>query len=415
MTFEIRDITTKAPLDNVQIMVSGPDPQNAGGAVSILRQIKTDSRGKATASDLPPDRSYRVALSKEGYQNPPTNNNVQPQFIPDISGGLNVEQGATYNVIGYLIVSNSPATGTIRGYVKNRVTGEAISNATVFTAATGSIASIIDTTDKPSKPGYYELANVPSGQNTALNVTVPGIADVVKTVTVPGNGTIDYDIYIDPGVGTINGNILASANEVLPPGTYVVQVLRNGTDIVTSKTENVADTSAEKAHVYTITNVPVILTGSTSTYTIKIISDVVHMTNPAGGVSGITMRAGSQTVEVPAITVMSEKGTVLVTLYHAPIPTLNPNNESANTLESMAANTAITVSNAIIEKTNAGLTFPYFVYRISNVPVGKRTLTINFPNHNVSGTPTVTAVKDSEVAVLYTLTEGAASSAPGIK
>ncbi len=413
LRFEIRDVTTKAPLDNVQVMVTGSDPSNANGPVSILRQLKTDSRGKATASDLPPDRPYQVVLAKEGYQNPPNNNNVQPQFIPSIpAAGFNVEQGATYDIIGYLIRSDSPATGTIRGYVKNRVTGEPISNATVFTNAVNQIASVIDTTDKPSKPGYYELSNVPSGQGTVLNVTIPGVANVTNTVTIPGNGTIDYDIFIDPGVGTINGNILASPNEVLPPGTYVIQVLRNGTDIVTSRTETIGDTAAEKAHPYTIANVPVVMTGSTSSYTVKIVSDVVHMTNPAGGVSGITMRQTAQVVEVPAITVMSEKGTILLTLYHAPIAVLNPNGESDAGLSTMAPQASITVANALVESifVNEGPT-RFYRYRINNVPVGKRTLTVNFPGHNVSGTLSVNSVKDSEVSALFTLTEGAGGGA----
>lgn len=405
---EIRDITTKAPLDNVQVMVSGPDPQNPVGPVSILRQVKTDSRGKVTVGDLPPDRSYRVAVSKEGYQTPPQgNNNVQPQFIPDITGGLTVEQGRTYDVVGYLIRANSPATGTIRGYVKNRVTGEPISNATVFTDQTGSVPAVIDTTDKPSKPGYYELANVPSGQNIGLHATIPGLTTQpnIPPVTVPANGTIDYDIMVDPGTGSIKGTLMAAPNEILAPGIYVIQVLRNGTDIVASLSQAIADNTSLKSQSYEITDVPVILSGSTATYTVKVVTDVAHMINPAGGVSGVSIRAGSQKVEVPTITMQAEKGTLLVTLYHAPVTLVAQ--ESDTSLSTMAPQASITVQGAIVECifVNEGPT-RFYRYRLNNVPVGKRSLTINFPGHNVAS-PSVTVVKDSEIAALFTLAEGA--------
>ncbi|HOT74906.1 MAG TPA: hypothetical protein PK467_03910, partial [Candidatus Wallbacteria bacterium] len=348
MRFEIRDITTKAPLDNVNVMISGPDPQSDNGPVSILRQLKTDSRGKVTAGDLPPDRKYTVTISKEGYQNPPAGANVQPQFIPDIHDGIVVEQGKTYDIIGYLIRADSPATGTIKGYVKNRVTGEPITNATVFTSPQNNFASIIDTTDKPSKPGYYELSNVPSGNNT-LNASIPGVtAAMTYQVTVPGNGTIEYDILVDPGNGTINGNILAAANETLAPGVYIVQVLRNGTDVVASYQKSVTDITTASTD-FSVANVPVIMTGSTSSYTVKITSDSGHMINPAGGISGVVLRQSGQTVQVSPITMQSEKGTILVTLYHAPIDlTTNLTHVSEATMSTMAPQATVSVDGAII-------------------------------------------------------------------
>ncbi len=409
MRFEIRDITTKAPLDNVNVMISGPDPQSDNGPVSILRQLKTDSRGKVTAGDLPPDRRYTVTLSKEGYQNPPAGANVQPQFIPDIHDGVVVEQGKTYDIIGYLIRADSPATGTIKGYVKNRVTGEPITNATVFTSPQNNFASIIDTTDKPSKPGYYELSNVPSGNNT-LNASIPGVTAAMNyQVTVPGNGTIEYDILVDPGNGTINGNILAAANETLAPGVYIVQVLRNGTDVVASLQKSV-DNITTASTDFSVANVPVIMTGSTSSYTVKITSDSGHMINPAGGISGVVLRQSGQTVQVSPITMQSEKGTILVTLYHAPIDlTTNLTHVSEATMSTMAPQATVSVDGAIIESmfVNEGPT-RFYRYRLNNVPVGKRAIRVNFPGHGIVSSgdgANVNAVKDSEVSYLFTLSE----------
>ncbi len=404
--FEIRDITTKAPLDNVNVLVTGPDPQSDNGPVSILRQLKTDSRGKVTASDLPPDRRYTVAISKEGYQDPPAGANVQPQFIPDIHAGIVVEQGKTYDIIGYLIRADSPSTGTIKGYVKNRVTGEPITNATVFTNAQGNFASIIDTTDKPSKPGYYELSNVPSGQQ-ALNATIPGITAAINyQVTVPGNGSIEYDILVDPGSGTITGNIISAPSETLAPGIYIIQILRNGTDVIASTQKTINNVTTGSTD-YSVANVPVILTGSTSTYTVKITSDSAHMINPAGGVSGVSLRQTSQSVQVAPITVMSEKGTVLVTLYHKPITAaeLLAGHPSEADLSIMAAQATVSVDGAVIESmfVNEGPT-RFYRYRLNNVPVGKRALKVNFPGHNVTGGE-VNAIKDSEVSYLLTLAE----------
>jgi|GEM_PF-5448243 len=402
MRFEIRDITTKAALDNVNVMIVGPDPQSANGAVSVLRQIKTDSRGKATASDLPSDRQYTVRLSKEGYQDPP-NATTQPQFIPDISAGMVVEQSKSYDIVGYLIKANSAATGTIRGYVKNRVTGEAISNATVFTSPQSSVPSVIDTTDKSSKPGYYELANVPSGANT-LNASIPGITTAFSSsVTVPANGTIDYDILINPGEGTLAGTLLAASSETLAPGIYIVQVLRNGTDVIASNRIEITNTTTG-AMQYTVPNVPVIMTGSTSNYTVKITSDSAHMSNPAGGVSGITLRQDGQTVQVAPITMMAEKGTVLVTLYHSgTFATL----ENTDTLAALAAQAVITVEGGVVEMVVASIdgNNRFYKYRLSNVPVGKRAIKINFPGHSVASGSEINALKDSEVAVLFTLSE----------
>lgn len=426
---EVRDVTTKAALDNVQVMISGPDPANAQGAVSILRQVATDSRGKATLGSLPPDRTYTVNVYKEGYQNPPNVPNAQPQYIP--TNIFLVEQGKSYDVIAYLVRSDSPTTGTIKGYVKNRVTGEAITNATVYNTPVGNVASVIDTTDKPSKPGYYELNNVPSGQVT-VNVTIPGIAaNVTANVTIPSNGSIDYDFMVDPGTGSLHGNIVAAANETLAPGNYIVQALRNGTDVIATVNVNVtagggagggaAGGSGPKSQEFTIASVPIILPGSTATYTVKVVADVAHMINPAGGVSGIVLRpaggAAANVIEVSPITVQAEKGTVLVTLFH-PIITNVLAGESEATLSVMAPQATITVDGALVETifVNEGPT-RFYRYRINNVPVGSRNIRINFPGHNVSGTPSVTAVKDTEVQVLYTLAEGAGGggAAPKLK
>ncbi|MEZ7890706.1 MAG: carboxypeptidase regulatory-like domain-containing protein [Candidatus Wallbacteria bacterium] len=422
LRFEVRDVTTKAALDDATIMVSGPDPTNAGGAVSILRQITTDSRGKATADGLPAERRYTVTVSKEGYQAPSTANaNTQPQFIPDITQGLVTEQGKSYDVVCYMIKANSPTTGTIKGYVKNRVTGEPISNATVFVAPSG-LPSIIDTTDKTSKPGYYELTNVPSGTQT-LSYTVPGITSASSTgisVTIPANGTVDYDIMVDPTTGKIKGYVLASANETLPPGNYVVQVLRNGTDVVASATFDITNSGASgstssQSKEYTVENVPVILPGSTATYTVKVITDVAHMVNPAAGVSGIVLRGSSQELAIAPITVMPEKGSVLVTLYHPPILTTNVLAETESGLTTMAPQATITVEGALVETVfvNEGPT-RFYRYRVNNVPVGKRTLIIGFPNHKVDNA-TVSAVKDIETQVLFTLTESSSGGAAKIE
>ncbi len=399
--FEIRDVTTKAPLDNANVMITGPEAD-----VATLRQLKTDSRGKVTVSDLPPDRRYTVTISKEGYQNPPDGANVQPQFIPDIHAGMVVEQGKTYDVIGYLIRADSPATGSIKGYVKNRVTGEPITNATVFTSPQNNFASIIDTTDKPSKPGYYELSNVPSGAQT-LNATIPGITTALNySVTIPGNGSIDYDILVDPGTGTITGNIVASSGETLAPGIYIVQVLRNGTDVISSFQKSIDNVTTGSTD-YTIPAVPVILTGSTSSYTVKVTSDSAHMVNPAGGVSGVSLRQKDQAVQVSPITVMSEKGTVLITLYHKPITAADTlsGHVSESELSIMAAQATVSVDGAVIESmfVNEGPT-RFYRYRLNNVPVGKRALRVNFPGHTVTAGD-VNAIKDSEVSYLFTLAE----------
>ena len=424
INIEVRDITTKAALDNVQVMVSGPDPTNAQGAVSILRQVATDSRGKAQIGSLSPDRTYTITIFKEGYANPPQVANAQPQYIPQ--NVFLVEQGKTYEVIGYLIRSDSPTTGTVKGYVKNRVTGEAISNASVYNSPVGNVASVIDTTNKSSKPGYYELSNLPSG-NVTINVAIPGVAtNVTAQVTIPSNGSIDYDIMVDPGSGSLHGNVVAAANETLAPGTYIVQALRNGTDIIATLSFTVTPAggtgganAGEKSHEYTIAGVPVILPGSTATYTVKVIADVAHMISPAGGVSGIVLRpaggaTGTNQIEVTPITVQSEKGTVLVTLFHPAIT--NPLSESEPTLTTNAPQASISIDGALVETifVNEGPT-RFYRYRINNVPVGSRNLRINFPGHSVSGTPSVTAVKDTEVQVLYTLAEGSASSAAKFK
>ncbi|HBC73819.1 MAG: hypothetical protein A2008_06900 [Candidatus Wallbacteria bacterium GWC2_49_35] len=399
--FEIRDITTKAPLDNAIVKVEGPN-----GDIQIARQVVTDSRGKVTVGDLPPDRAYTLSIAKDGYTTP---SNLHLMFVPDIAGGnmqVLVEQGKTYDMIGYLLRSDAPATGTVRGYVKNAATGEPITNA-VVSITTGTAEPKVDTTDKPSKPGYYELSNIPSGANNNLQATVPGIATpfAQANLIVPGNGTIDFDIMIMPDVVTINGNFMASPNETLAPGVYVASVLRNGTETISSKQVSITDTTTASKD-YTVDNVPVITSGSTSSYTIKITSDAGHMTNPAGGVSGVTIRDKNQHVTIAPITMMSEKGTILVTLYHKPIAITDVTHVSEAVLSIQAPQATLSVEGAVIESmfVNEGPT-RFYRYRLNNVPVGQRDIRVNFPGHTVANEK-VNAIKDSEVSYLFTLGEG---------
>ena len=90
--FEIRDITTKAPLDNAIVKVEGPN-----GDIQIARQVVTDSRGKVTVGDLPPDRAYTLSIAKDGYTTP---SNLHLMFVPDIAGGADFDNGPVYVFFG---------------------------------------------------------------------------------------------------------------------------------------------------------------------------------------------------------------------------------------------------------------------------------------------------------------------------
>lgn len=399
---EVRDITTKAPVDNVTVNVI----KDGDEAPKISRQGITDSRGKVTIGDLPPDARYDIKISKDGYQRP---SDLHQEFVPDITlqagNMLNVEQGKTYDIIGYMLRADTPATGTIKGYVKNATTGEPITNATVYVLVNNIPKS--DTTDKPSKPGYYELSNIPTNATYIVNATVPGNSTQgsVQNVVVPANSSIDCDIMVVPDVVTINGTIVASASETLPPGDYVINVLRNGTETIASKKSSITATTQTNLD-YTVENVPIITTGSTSTYTVKVVSDMAHMVNPAGGVSGLAVRNKDQKLAVPAITMMPEKGTLLITLYHKPILVTDVGHVSEATMSTQAPQAALTVEGGLIESmfVNEGPT-RFYRYRLNNVPVGKRKLKVNFPGHSLADQD-VSAIKDSEVSYLFTLGEG---------
>lgn len=402
---EVRDITTKAPIDNVVVVVR----KISGDEIPIIaREGKTDSRGKIVFGGLAPDFKYSILLSKDGYQRPQDPN---LEFIPNINadGGLFLEQGTTYDLIGYMLRAESLATGTIKGYVKNAITGEPITNATVYVLIDGKPKT--DTTDKPSKPGYYELSNIPSNLTVTVLATVPGNTSQgkVENVVVPPNGSINVDIAVVPDGAKITGTITSAPSETLPRGEYVVLVLRNGTETTASKKIVVSGEELPTSVDYEIENIPIIMAGSTSTYTIKVISDMAHMYNPASGITGVAIRSKEQPINIPPIAMMPEKGTVLITLYHKPVTSaeLLNGHPPESTLSQHAAQATMVVEGALVETifVNEGPT-RFYRYRLNNVPVGKRKLYVHFPAHSVGqGVVEINAIKDSEVSYTFTLVE----------
>jgi hypothetical protein len=70
MSFELLDVTTKAPVEDVQVILQSVDPNPGdGNAYYINRQLSTDSRGKVTFADLSPDRQYPLLLFESSVSN----------------------------------------------------------------------------------------------------------------------------------------------------------------------------------------------------------------------------------------------------------------------------------------------------------------------------------------------------------
>lgn len=407
---EMLDVTTKAPVENAQVIVAAPDPQQSGGlAVQITRQLATDSRGKVTFADLPPDRLYSINAYKDGYVTPGQGGaNDSPPFIPDIpDAGFTVEQGKTYTFTGYLRRANAPTTGTIRGYVYERLSGRPVTTATVWVTVNNDPA-IIDTTDKASKPGYFELNDVPSGARQ-LQIDAPGYASLTQQIVVPSGGTVNFDANLGTENGTIRLTVQAQGNDFLVPGyTLIAQVLRNGTEMIAQAT--LRPPAAVKSATFIFSGagdagandtgsgpgVPVIPAGATDTYTVKVISDDCRMVNPANGISGIMMRqtgvssgganATNPVVDAGTIIVAVNKGTVSLTLYQTPFVNNVLTGQTDTNLRIQAPQAAVQVENAFVTTRFVGESPTYFFnYTIEDVPVGNRKLFVNFPSHQLSG------------------------------
>lgn len=107
---------------------------------------------------------------------------------------------------------------------------------------------------------------------------------------------------------------------------------------------------------------------------------------------------------------INDAGSILVALQHPPV--VSP--ETEGQLSTLAPQATMTVSdatgvNVVYVSENPTRTYNY---RITGVPVGQRTVTVNFPNHSTSGNSTVTVVKDGEVSVTLTLAEGESVATP---
>jgi len=426
---EMLDVTTKAPIEDVQVIVTAPDPQATGLAVQITRQLATDSRGIAVFNDLPPDRNYTLNAYKDGFVTPGQGGaNDSPAFIPNVSP-IPVEQGKTYTFTGYLRRANGPTTGTIRGYVYERLSGRPITNATVWIAVTGSPA-VIDTTDKPSKPGYYELNNIPSGQQN-LQISAPGYAGLNQPVVIPSGGTVTMDFNLGTENGTLRFTVTAQGNDMFVEGySLTAQVLRNGTEMTSQATWR-PPAGATKSFTFVFTGdgsgatdngqgpgVPVIPAGSTDTYTIKVISEQCRMVNPANGLTGIIVRqtgvtgqggqANNPVIDAGTIQMQVEKGTINLTLYQIPyVPNLTGHNDT--NLRIQAPQASMRVENAVVTTRFTGESPTYFFnYTIEEVPVGKRKIFVNFPNHQLVGGNAneindVWVLKDSTTRVLESI------------
>lgn len=409
---EMLDVTSKAPVEDVQVLLTAPDPGGGGGgqAVQLTRQLATDARGKVVFSDLPPDRVYTIAVAKDGFVQPADAGNDGPQFIPAFPGGnLTIEQGKTYNFTGYLRRSNRPTTGVVRGYVYERLSGRAITNATVYIlGATAADATIIDTTDKASKPGYFELNDVPTGAKD-LHIEAAGYAGQTHNIVVPGGGTLTWDVNLGTEVGTIRLQITAQGNDTFVSGySLVTQVLRNGTEMVSQATvrptAGQGGTAGQKSLSVifgtsdgagtadgTGPGVPVIPAGSTDTYTIKVVSDDARMVNPANGLTGIIVRQTGSTgsgstgnnpvIDAGTIIMAINKGTINLVLYQVPYVGNLTGHSDAN-LRIQAPQVAITVENAFVTTRFVGENPTYFFnYTLEEVPVGSRKLKVSFPDH----------------------------------
>lgn len=424
---EMRDVTTKAPIEDVQIILDARDPNpTSGQATHLRRQMGTDSRGKVVFSDLPPDRLYNINVAKDGFTALNNADNDAPAWIPAIdNGGFVTEQGKTYELIGYMRRADSPTTGTIRGYVYDQLTGQPVTNATVFIQVTNPAGnySIIDTTNKPSKPGYFELTNLPSGGQN-LQVTSPGYLGTNVAVTIPQGGTIDFNVNLATSLGSLRLTLQAAAGEVfMQQHLFLVQVLRNGTTIVA---QQVVNPTADATKIVSVlfggdnSGVPVIPTGSTDTYTVKVVSEHAHMSNPANGLTGIVLRGrtvdgdgggGGTVADIDAGTIVMtvEKGVVELTLYQ-PQNTVNINPDQTDArLREQASQASMLVENASITSRYTGESPNYyFHYILEEVPVGNRKILINFPGHQLADGGNneidgVTVLKDKTVKLLRTM------------
>lgn len=408
---EMLDVTTKAPIENAQLIVAADEPQATGGlAVQITRQLATDSRGKVVFNDLPPDRRYSITAYKDGFIAPGAGgDNDSPAFIPAVpTAGFTVEMGKTYTFTGYLRRANSPTTGTIRGYVYERLSGRPVTNATVWVAVNNSPA-IIDTTDKPSKPGYFELNDIPSGPRQ-LQIDAPGYASLVQQVVVPSGGTVNFDANLGTENGTLRFTVQAQGNDFFVQGyTLIAQVLRNGTEMVAQATLR-PQQGAVKSATFVFSGgeqgggagetgngpgIPVLPAGGTDTYTVKVISDDCRMVNPANGISGIVLRqtgasgsggnATNPVVDAGTIVMAVNKGTVSLTLYQVPFVNNVLTGQTDTNLRTQAPQTSVQVENAFVTTRFVGESPTYFFnYTIEDVPVGNRTMIVNFPSHELT-------------------------------
>jgi len=443
LQFEMLDVTTKAPIEDVQIIVESPDSGGGdGNATYVRRQLSTDSRGKVTFSDLAPDRQYTITASRDGYTLVTGGDNDGPQWIPDIHDGMIPEQGKTYTITGFMRRSQGATTGAVRGYIRDRLTGQPITNATVYiTPSQGdggaSSMTISDTTDKPSKPGYYELNDVPSGLQS-LMVVAPGYqaATISGSLVIPSGSTITYDVYLRTNDGAINFTVMAKDGEYRGASyTFVAQVLRNGTDVVAETLITLSggtNNSTIKAFQvsfgggatggggggggtgYTGPAVPVLPSSSNDTYTVKVTSDYAHMVNPANGISGILLKvtegatqADNPAVNAGTITMAVERGQVEITLYQVPYTANITGTQNDTILREQATQAIITTVGALndtVSRYTGESPDRYFHYTIENVPVGQRSFIVNFSGHTVtSGDGTisnVTVIKDVTTRIM---------------
>jgi hypothetical protein len=286
---------------------------------------------------------------------------------------------------------------------------------------------VIDTTNKPSKPGYYELNDIPSGQQT-LTVVSPGYTTGTGTaITIPQGGTIDWDVNLDTQLGRMRMTMQAQPGEAfLTEYVFLVQVLRNGTEIVSQAVVNPAADNTKTIQVLfdgdtTQANqgpgIPVLPSGSTDTYSIKVISENAHMVNPANGLTGLVLRGTGDAnstslpfIDAGTIVMAVEKGIISLTLYHLPTPVtdLSAAHTDAN-LTLQASQAQMLVEGAMITSRYTGESPDnYFHYTLEEVPVGNRTILVNFPGNQLVGggdgqIQNVTVIKDRTTAILQTI------------
>ncbi len=424
LDISVVDLSTNAPVQGVTLLVSETGTPNTSDSEWYSKSFVTDANGKIYVKGLIPNKTYTVKILStdwEGYSSVPEEILVKTSSTTDqgdqnaaAASGFMVVAGENYPVIIKVKRKEVPGTGSIRGTVKDTVTGEPIKSAIVTAvlnaadAPAGTQTTFSTTTDSQ---GNYTLTNLPTGNytvtvnaagypststNTAGNTnTEGGRADTgtgtTLTTTVYTNLVTTLDFSLAAGAGTVSFTLYCPQG--LTPGIHATIWL----DAIGSKPIKDINLSIQDSgnisQLVTITDVPALPPNTTHKYVLQITSPYFNVT-ASSHTPEFTLQNG-QTVSLDTIQLEALRGSLHIKIIgkvYSPTNTTGFTTDEFNTFANYTTLNITGVGRLAITPTNIHTEGDWLIaeYDVPNIPSGQRKASLSFGTATLAGDITST-------------------------